>query len=120
MGFGIFDLGFGIWRKTVTISAVTLRQYRVHIVIARFSVNKPSLTSRAGVLAILVAGGVLCGCRTWPPGDAASDVQAAPAIEIGEKTDPTDKSARKTGRAPIKSTGLDDRSREIERSLGAK
>ena len=61
----------------------------------------------------------LLGCRAWQPlWPAAADKSAK--SDGGEAEAEMDKPrVRTTGRSPIKSTGINEQSREIERSLGA-
>src|SRR5437016_3072852 len=62
----------------------------------------------------------LAGCQVWQPlwpGRAEKPGQAETKKAESELDKPR---SRTTGRSPIQSTGLNEQSREIERSLGAR
>lgn len=78
-------------------------------------------TSRGGWLFTLALLGLsLAGCQSWQPlwsGRAEKPADDKTAKQAATEIDKP--RSRSTGRSPIKSTGFNDQSREIERSLGA-
>lgn len=70
------------------------------------------------ILALL--GPPLIGCRAWQPLWPAAADKAAKSDSGEAASEESKPRSRTTGRSPIKSTGINEQSREIERSLGAR
>lgn len=79
-------------------------------------------TWRGGWLRTLVLLALyLTGCQTWQPlWSSRAEKPAADKAAKQAATELDKPRSRSTGRSPIQSTGVNEQSREIERSLGAR
>ena len=92
--------------------------------IPRVTVSPMYATSTLVFHVLLATTVALTGCQGWQPSRPVVESKSAQRPEVKQKKSvhqtEQELQARTARRAAVESTGLDERSREIERSLGAK